>query len=72
MKCNIREYVVRRYGEKMACRNSTLSWDECESKCKMASNCPMCGHRRILVDFRLQICVNPDCVMEKWQTNKKV
>lgn len=69
MTCNIRKYVVTRYGEKAACLNSMDSWDECESKCKMASNCPQCGHQRILAYDscfgRQQICLNPECGMDK-------
>jgi len=68
MKCNIRDYVVKRYGKAAACLNSMSSWDECESKCKMASNCPMCGHQRIVAYDpcfgRNQLCVNPECGMD--------
>lgn len=69
MLCNIRKYIVEKYGEKAACLNLTSSWDDCESKCKMASNCSECGEPRILACDpcfgKTQLCLNPECGMDK-------
>ena len=69
-KCNIRSYVVRKYGRSAACHhNDATTWDECDAKCKMASNCPGCGDPRILVSDpcsgRNALCMNPDCGYDK-------
>lgn len=68
--CNIRKYVVDKYGEDVACDNADSSWDDCDMKCKMASNCPSCGHQRILCGSdgcsgTIQLCLNPECGMDK-------
>lgn len=69
MSCNIRKYVVGKYGEDAGCSNKTSSWDECSGKCKMASNCPECGNPRISCYDqcfgRNQLCLNPECGMDK-------
>ena len=68
--CNIRKYVVEKYGEENACvHGDTMTWDECEGECRMAANCTECGHPRILISDpcfgRNMICVNPECSMDK-------
>ena len=68
--CNIRKYVVEKYGQTSACvYDSTMTWDECEAVCKMAANCPECGHQRIASTDpcfgRNMLCLNPDCGMDK-------
>lgn len=68
--CNIRIQFIETYGIEQACaQDDTMIWDDCDAKCKLAANCPECGHPRISAwDHcmgRMALCMNPDCGMDK-------
>ena len=68
--CNIRKQIIENYGIENACsENDTMIWQDCEAECKIASNCPECGHPRIVsadsCHGRLVLCHNPNCGMDK-------
>lgn len=68
--CNIRQHVIEKYGRENACaHDDTMVWDDCNAVCKMAANCPGCGHQRIVSTDpcagRNMLCLNPDCGMDK-------
>jgi len=46
-----------------------MTWDDCESKCRLAADCPECEKPRILsydpCAGRIMLCLNPDCGMDK-------
>ena len=42
-KCFFREWVIERYGEKSACTNVGVEYQDCGQECHWVPTCPHCG-----------------------------